>query len=112
KRFRALELWPIKSTPAMDLNYAPLWQLYVHTSNKERVQDELLWGLFRYSREGKSASHVSLFPLYEKTRDDREAQVRKWSVLKGLIGYEQAGTQKSVRVLYFIRFKLKEKKPS
>lgn len=111
KRFRALDLWPTRNTGAVEREYAPIWTLYSHTLMGNSYDDELLWGLYRCRKRGSEYRSVSLFPAVSWTRDDREGNRREWSILKGLLAYKREGTQKSLRVLYFLNFGGKEKKP-
>ena len=111
KRFRVLELWPLRNTGPVEREYAPIWTLYTHTLMGDSYDDELLWGLYRCRKRGADYRSVSLFPVVSWTRDDRDGNRREWSVLKGLLGYKRDGTQKSVRVLYLLNFGGKEKKP-
>ena len=110
-RFRTLDLWPLKNTGPVEREYAPIWTLYSHTRMGNSYDDELLWGLYRNRKRDGNYHSVSLFPLVSWTRDDRDGACREWSIFKGLIGYERDGTQKSLRVLYWLRFGGKEKKP-
>ena len=111
KRFRFLDLWPLKDTAPVERCYAPFWTLYVHLRHGDAYSDEALWGLFRRQREGTRVYDVSLFPLFSWRRDDRDDGTRQWSVLKGLIGYKREGAQRTVRLLYFIRMENQETKP-
>ncbi len=109
RRFRFLELWPLRSTGPVERSWAPLWTLYSHTGVGPNVDDELLWGLARRRlRDGKMYSY-SVFPVVSWQRDRRAGDAREWSLFKGLLGYRRDGTQKSFRVLYFLRFGGKEK---
>ena len=109
--FRTLELWPLRTPAPMERLYAPLWTLYSRTGIGENMDHELLWGLYRQRRRGGDVFSSALFPLWEWRRDDREKETREWNLLKGLVGYSRKGTQKQVRVLYFLRFGRKEKSP-
>ncbi|MBU0677703.1 MAG: hypothetical protein KJ626_06270 [Verrucomicrobia bacterium] len=104
RRFRMLSLWPLKDTPQIERNWAPLWTLYQNTSIENVSEQELLWGLFRRQREGDEYAWTSIFPLFEWSADRRDKEERSWSILKGLIGYERLNDNKSLRLLYFIRF--------
>jgi hypothetical protein len=111
RRLRVLDLWPVRNAPPVERCYAPLWTLYSRTAVGEAVDSELLWGLYRHRRRGEEMRSVSLFPLAAWQRDDRGAGRREWSLLQGLVGWRREGTQRSLRVLYFLRFGGKEKKP-
>ena len=111
KRFRCLDLWPLRNTGSVEREYAPIWTLYSHSVVGGSCDDELLWGLYRNRKRGNDFRSVSLFPLASWTRDDRDTERREWSLLKGLVAYEQEGTQTSWRVLYFLRIGAKEKNP-
>lgn len=111
KRFRLLELWPLRNTGSVEREYAPIWTLYTHTRMGDSYDDELLWGLYRCRKRGADYRSVSLFPVISWTRDDRDGNRREGSILKGLLGYKREGAQKSFRVLYLLNFGGKEKKP-
>lgn len=104
-RFRMLDLWPLKRTPSIERNYAPFWTLIQHMRYEESSDTEVLWGLFRRHKRGPDESYTSLFPLIDWKRDDSgEVPVRRWSLLKGLIGYERQGTNTRYRLLYFLQW--------
>jgi len=103
-RVRLLELWPLKHTGPVERNMAPLWTLYTRTVNADLLEHELLWGLFRYRREGEASKHVSLFPLFSRSRCDIDGAKRQWSLLLGLLGREQEEDRSTWRVLWFLKF--------
>lgn len=111
RRFRFLDVWPVRNVAPVERCYEPLWTLYSRTAVGEAVESELLWGLYRHRRCGPGRRALSLFPLAAWQRDDRGAGRREWSVLQGLLGYRREGTQRSVRVLYLLSFGGKEKRP-
>jgi len=103
-RFRAPDLWPVRDIPVVERNWAPLWTLYARTRMEDDLDSELLWGLYRHRRRGEEKSYTSIFPLLEWKRDDREEEDRfRWSLLKGLIGYEREGDNRRLRLLYLLR---------
>ena len=103
-RVRLLELWPLKHTAPIERNMAPLWTLYSRVATPTLLEHELLWGLFRYRREGTASTHVSLFPLFSKSRCDRDGKQRQWAFLLGLLGHEQDSERSTWRVLWFLKF--------
>ena len=111
RRFRCVELWPLRNSGPVERSWAPLWTLYSRTAVGDALDHELLWGLYRFQRRGDAECRMSIFPFLYWQRDDRERAEREWSILHGLIGYRREGTQKSLRVLYFMRFGGKETKP-
>lgn len=104
-RFRMLALWPLKRTPAVERNLAPIWSLYSHERTGEVVEDDVLWGLFRRRSNGAEGGRISLFPLFssEKTTDGDGS--REWNILMGLIGCKTKGLQKTYKILYFIKIR-------
>ena len=102
-RLRFVELWPFAEAPAVERNLAPFWSLVERRTRGEDADTEILWGLYRSQFRGDAGAYVSLFPLadYRATPDDRS-----WNLLKGLIGYERKASQKSLRLLYFIKIPL------
>lgn len=106
-RLRFVELWPFADAPAVERNWAPLWTLYSRATAAGKADTEILWGLYRHHRDGEAYRYVSLFPLADYRRDARaDAEGRSWNLLKGLVGYERKGSQKSIRLLYFLRFNI------
>lgn len=103
-RFRTLDLWPLKDAPVVERNFAPFWTLYSRTRFEDNVDSELLWGLYRRRVRGEESAYTSVFPLVEWKRDERDEDEKyRWSLLKGLIGYEREGDDRRVRLLYLLR---------
>jgi hypothetical protein len=103
-RLRVLALWPGCDAGAVERNYAPLWSLYSRRRSAGDVEDELLWGLCSYRRNTEGAMRFSLFPVFEIERDPGDGDRKRWSLLKGLIGWERRELNKRWRLLYWIRF--------
>jgi hypothetical protein len=102
-RWRALELWPLKDTAAVDRSWAPFWTLYTQGRMRDASDQEWLWGLYRRRVEASGARRWSLFPLIAGSASaDRSA--RQWTFLMGLLGHEQEGLRRRWRLLYFMRF--------
>jgi hypothetical protein len=102
-RLRLLALWPLKQTPAIERNYAPLWSLYTRTRAGDTVEDELLWGLWRRRAEADGDGSWSLFPLLAARRDPAR-DTRELSALCGLVRTRREGSHRAWSVLYFLRF--------
>ncbi len=111
KRFRCLELWPLKNTGPIERSYSPLWTLYTHTTTPAGTEDEVLWGLYRHQKRGEAYRYSSLFPFYSWERNSGEEDRREWNVLKGLIGVERKGKERTLRLLFFMKFKWGEAQP-
>lgn len=112
-RFKMLELWPFAEASAVERNWAPFWTLYSRKTKGDNVDIEILWGLYRQQHREGGADYYSLFPLFD-WRDAAEAAPAgsRWSILKGLIGYEHADSRKRLRMLYFFTLPLgRETKP-
>lgn len=112
-RFRMLDLWPLKQTPSIERNWAPLWTLYSHVRVGENSEDELLWGLYHRANEGTDARRWSIFPLFSWETATGGGGSKEWNVLMGLFGYKRDELLKTYRMLYFLKFKSgeEEKKP-
>lgn len=102
---RLLALWPLKHTPAIERNYAPLWTVFSRTHDGGSWEEELLWGLWRRGGRADGGGHISLFPLFAVDRAPSEAY-RRWSLLGGLLAREREGLNNRLRVLYILRFRL------
>jgi hypothetical protein len=98
---RALALWPLKHTPGIERNWAPLWSLYTRERAGDARESELLWGLYRQRRTA-SQHDVSVFPLLQTRRDDLRESA-SWSILYGLFGIERQGPRRTWRFLYFLK---------
>lgn len=104
-RFRAPDLWPAAHPPPVERSWAPLWTLVEYRRQGPRSDLEALWGLYRDTRRGKNDRAVSLFPLWQHERAGQPA-LRRWSVLKGLLAYDQTATNRQVRLLWVGRLRL------
>jgi len=102
-RLRVLALWPLKHTPGIERNWAPLWSLYSRARVGEAVESELLWGMYRRRHSGEG-NRLSVFPLLQTSSEDGALARRSWSLLYGLLGYQREGLHKQFRLLYFIKF--------
>ena len=110
-RFRMLALWPLKQTPGVERNWAPLWSLYARERVGDATESELLWGLYR-RRKGSQESRLSVFPLLQTETNETGDGSRRWSLLYGLLGYNRSGTHNQFQLLYFLKFgKLPEESP-
>ncbi len=108
-RFRMLDVWPLKHTPSIERNYAPFWTLISNVRRGVSSDTEVVWGMYRRQRRGEDRTYTSVFPLFNYKRDDRsEEEIRRWSVLKGLIGYERHGTRRRYTLMYVIRWGQRE----
>jgi hypothetical protein len=103
-RLRVLALWPGCDAGPVERNYAPLWSIYSRRRSGGDVEDELLWGLCSYRRNTGGAMRFSLFPVFEIERDPEDGDRTRWSLLKGLIGWERRELNKRRRLLYWIRW--------
>ncbi len=92
-------LWPIRNTPPIERNFAPLWTVYAHRRDGDAVESEALWGLWRSRRDGEG-TYRSLFPLVSWRAGGHDRGASEWSVLGGLIGRRRAGDAVSWRWLY------------
>lgn len=99
---RTLALWPLKHTPGIERNWAPLWSLYTRERAGEVRESELLWGLYRHRRTATQRD-VSVFPLLQ-THRDKAHETRSWSLLYGLAEMEKTGARRTWRLLYLLRF--------
>jgi len=104
-RLRSLDLWPMRNPPGIERNWAPFWTLYSYERGPRECSHELLWGLFRRRRNMDGGVYTSLFPLVAWHASGQDGQTRSWSILKGLIGYDRQGSHRTLRLLYFLRFR-------
>ena len=103
-RMRAVDLWPPQNTPAIERNLAPLWTLYRFERTPRGYENEFLWGLVHWERSAEGVRSGSVFPLTSWAADGREGRLRKWDVLKGLVGYERHGAARQFRLLYLLKW--------
>lgn len=111
RRFRMLSLWPLRQSPRIERQWAPLWTLYDDVRVADNADTELLWGMYRSQRRGEEYCYRSVFPLWASERRLGDTPERSWSVLKGLVGYDRDSTQRTLRLLYFLRIPVGESKP-
>ena len=105
ERLRIPDLWPGRNMEPIDRSWAPWWTLYRMDRHAGDVDCEALWGLYRHRRRGPEARHLSLFPLFERTRDNRAGKSHvSWSMLKGLIARHEEDGDARYRVLYVFTF--------
>jgi len=107
RRWRILDLWPLKHADSIDRNYAPFWTLARHAEVDGTREDEVLWGLYRRRREEDGARSLSLFPLYASSCADAagaEEVESEWRVLMGLLGCRREGLRRTWRLLYWLRW--------
>ena len=102
-RFRTLALWPLKHTPVVERNMAPLWTLYSRERSAARFEEELLWGLYR-RRAGHGERRLSVFPLFSSRRSEAGDGSRGWDLLLGLVGYSREGLRRKLKLLYLFNF--------
>jgi len=103
RRLRLLELWPLKDTPPVERSWARLWTIYEYRADGECAESELLWGIYRHQRRGRTSCYWSIFPLFDMERQRAGAGLLRWNILKGLLGYERRGNRCGLRLLYVIR---------
>jgi hypothetical protein len=103
-RVRLLELWPGRDLAPLERNYAPLWTLYSRVSAGAALDEEFLWGLYRFRRAPEGA-RLSVFPLYA-SRSDTGAGTSEWNVLGGLAGARRDTLRRELRLLYFLRLRI------
>jgi hypothetical protein len=99
-----LALWPARDTPRIDRNWKPFWTLYERSRFLDRTECRIFWGLYRDAKTGQDQRRASLFPLWDYQRGIEDDPERlRWSFLKGLVGFERTGTNRTVRLLYFFK---------
>lgn len=103
-RFRSLCLWPLKNTSPVERNFAPLWTIFDRTRTERGVNTDVLWGLAHWGGQTNGTASASLFPLMSWERGPRDEPASRWSVLKGLFGYERDGDRRRYRLLYAIQW--------
>jgi hypothetical protein len=108
--FRMLDLWPFKHSGPIERNLAPFWSLYTREAKGETRESELLWGLYRHRTRGDDERYVSLFPLFSWHRRQGQGIKRDFSILKGLLGFEEGEEGRQWRLLYLLRLGAKEDK--
>lgn len=99
-RVRVIDLWPPQNTPGIERNLAPLWTLYRFERTPRGQEHEILWGLAHWERTASGVKSGSVFPVATWATDGAAGTVRRWDVLKGLVGYERHGNARRFRALY------------
>lgn len=103
-RTHALDLWPLMDSEPIERSWAPLWTLYSRHATAEAAESEYLWGLLRHGRTADGERFFRLFPLVDWDAGSHNAPSFAWSLLKGGLAYRREGTNRSLRVLYVLRF--------
>lgn len=103
-RLRSLCLWPLKDTLPVERNLAPLWTVFDRERTESGVNTDLLWGLAHWGGRTNGAASASVFPLVSWERGGENESVKKWSLLKGLFGYEREGDRRRYRALYMLNW--------
>ncbi len=98
---RVPDLWPLRQTPGIDRNWAPLWTLYRRERANERRLSVWLWGMARWEKSPEEHD-LRIFPLLESQEQDK---TRRWRFLYGFLGYERDNLQKKYQLLYFLRIR-------
>ena len=98
---RVPDLWPLRQTPGIERNWAPLWTLYQRERAGDRTLTELLWGMVRWKRSD-ACRELRIFPVVESHHG---LDARSWRFLYGLLGYRRDDLQKSYQLLYFLRIR-------
>lgn len=99
-RVRVIDLWPPQNTPGIERNLAPLWTLYRFERTPRGREHELLWGLAHWERTAAGVKSGSIFPVATWATDGAAGALRRWDVLKGLVGYDRRGDVRRFRALY------------
>jgi hypothetical protein len=103
---RLLDLWPFRDTRPMERNLAPWWTLFSRQRTVEGTQGRVLWGLARWQTDHDGDAYRSLFPLVSWKANRQTEAYREWDALKGLVGYRRDADAKTIRLLYFLRWRI------
>jgi hypothetical protein len=95
---RMLYLWPLRRTRGVDRSWAPLWTLFSREQAGDRKETEVLWGMYRHSRDTESR-RLSLFPLASWGKDSQNDEAG-WDLLCGVLGRHRSGGDVSWRILF------------
>jgi hypothetical protein len=81
----------------VERNWSPLWRIYQKKwDTSGNSVTSILWNLY-WSEFRQDASAWELFPLF---RWHREPETKKWSFLKGLVGYERDKDGRHLKLLW------------
>jgi hypothetical protein len=103
---RIPDLWPFLGTPPVKRNLTPLWTLYSRQRSPMGTNGQLLWGLARWKTDYDGDVYRSLFPLVSWQVNQNTNGYREWDALKGLVGYRRDSDAKTIRLLYFLRWRI------
>jgi len=104
QELRVFDFNPMRGGP-VERNLAPFWQIYSRRQEGDRVDTEVLWGLYRSAKRGESYRYRSLFPFFSWSREEEGGH---FSLFKGLISRRREGEQIRWRWLYLFQFGAKE----
>jgi len=95
-------LFPARSYAPWERNFAPFFRLFEYRRSADGTKSwSALWRLIRLDT-GAADRYVEVAPVFDlHVRRTEEPKVR-WSILKGLIGYEGSPEAREYRFLYFM----------
>lgn len=98
-------LWPQRHMPVIERNWQTLWEPYRYYKDSTITSHDILWGMSKFkSDKEKDSESFSLFPFYEKSRQE---QNEEWSIFKGLFGRRDLSVTKAeYKLLWFIDFEV------
>ena len=103
---RLLNVWPFRDTRPVERNLTPWWTLFSRQRTEDGTRGQVLWGLARWSARRDGEVYRSLFPLVSWKANGRTDDCREWDVLKGLAGYRRDAESKTLRIFYFLRWRI------
>jgi len=110
KEFNQLEtlsLFPMRNYVPWERHFAPLFRVFEYRRDKEQQirSWRLLWRLVRVD-SGPNLRYAEVTPLFDFHRSTGEKPAARWSMLKGLVGYERTPDRRRLQLLYFVRIGL------
>lgn len=97
-------LFPARAYEPWERNYAPLFRLFeYHRTPEGRRSWGAFWRLIKVDSNA-DVRYVDVGPFYSGCRVTGAMPERRWSVLKGLAGWERTTEGRRLRLLYFLKF--------
>jgi len=106
-QFETLSLFPMRNYVPWERHFAPFFRIFEYRRDKE--QDirswRFLWRVVRVDT-GPNLRYAEVTPLFDFHNATGNKPEARWSILKGLVGYERTPERRRLHLLYFVRIGL------
>lgn len=105
KQFETLSLFPMRNYVPWERHFAPFFRVFEYRFDEEPQISSwrFLWRVVRVD-SGPDLRYAEVTPLFTMHRAIGDKPATRWSVLKGLVGYERTPERRNWQLLYIVRF--------